>query len=82
MGELVGPAVERVHVERPPDARGRGDAVEGAVRLQLLEKPQPLLRERERQVAVARSLLQGRQPGRRQIVAVASVKRPGFSRLW
>ena len=45
---------ERRHVERPAQAHGGGDVVGRAAGLELVEEPQPLLGERERQRAVAR----------------------------
>ncbi len=42
--ETVG---ERPDIERPAEADGGGDVIEGASRLQLIEEPQPLLSERQ-----------------------------------
>ncbi|KYF98019.1 hypothetical protein BE20_03765, partial [Sorangium cellulosum] len=56
-------AGERLRVERAAQAERRRHVVRGALRLELIEEPEPLLRERERHLALAR---RGRdRPGRR-----------------
>ncbi len=52
--DLVDAAFERRRVERAAEAHRRRDVVGGAARHQLVEEPEALLYERERQLAVAR----------------------------
>ena len=42
--------LERAHVERTPEAQGAGDVVDRAVGLELVEEPEALLREGEREL--------------------------------
>ena len=49
--DLAERGAERRHVERPVEAQGRRHVVDGAARLQLVEEPEPLLGEGERQAA-------------------------------
>src|SRR5262249_39342382 len=52
---------QRVRRERPAHCEGRGHVVASAPRLELLEEPHPLLRERERERASARTTRNGRR---------------------
>ena len=64
---LVEGALQRGDVERAGDPEGGGDVVEGAARLPLVEEPQALLREgeRERRRRAARERAAGASPRRR-----------------
>ncbi|SAL06825.1 hypothetical protein AWB78_08267 [Caballeronia calidae] len=57
-------SMEGGHVERATQAHGRRDVIGGLPRIQLLEKPQPFLRKRERKIRRARQRVQGRQRAR------------------
>ncbi len=52
--DLVEALLERRDVEIARETHGRRQIVESAVRLQLIEKPQSLLSERQRQFLIAR----------------------------
>src|SRR5204862_61727 len=51
--DLVEDPAERRDVERAVDAEGQRDVVQRAARLELVEEPEPLLRERRGEGAVA-----------------------------
>ncbi len=77
-------ARERGHVERALQAHGEGQVVGGAVRFQLREEPQALLREREGHRAALRPGLEqrlGRRgPGRGQLLDAQGQGRDGGRR--
>src|SRR5947209_13433929 len=52
--ELCEYPLQQVNSHRPSDPQGQRDVVRGRSRLQLIEKPQPLLREGQRDCLVAR----------------------------
>src|SRR5262245_22146465 len=73
--EFVEAAFQRGHVELPRQTDGRGDDIAGEAGLQLVEEPEPLLRERERQLPLACDWLDGRQAAARGSSLRAAQKR-------
>ena len=77
--DLVQAAAQSLRVERAPQAQRGRDVVEGAAGLELVEEPQTLLGEGQRQVPIARRAREGRGRPRRA-EGSETVDRPGQAR--
>ena len=72
---------QRGPVQLAPQPQAHGDVVRRARALQLLEEPQPLLRERQRQVRLALHRLDRRQLGARDAVSSPRAKSASTGRV-